>query len=68
MMKAPTYRPRGKRRNGKRRLLFAMVVGMAILLSQLAGWAQEPQTLDGIAAVINEEIITIGEVREAMAF
>ena len=33
-----------------------------------AGWAQEPQTLDGIAAVVNEGIITIGEVREAMAF
>ena len=31
------------------------------------GWAQEAQVLDGIAAVVNDEIITIGEVREVMA-
>lgn len=31
------------------------------------GWAQTPQLLDGIAAVINDEIITISEVHETMA-
>ena len=45
-----------------------MAVCLLVLLSQSAGWAQEVRTLDGIAAVVNEEIITIGEVREAMAF
>ena len=41
---------------------------LAIFLCLPVTWAQEVQTLDGIAAVVNEEIITIGEVREAMAF
>jgi peptidyl-prolyl cis-trans isomerase SurA len=41
---------------------------VAMFLCQPGSWAQEVQTLDGIAAVVNEEIITIGEVREAMAF
>ena len=31
------------------------------------GWVQAAQLLDGIAAVVNDEIITIGEVQEAMA-
>ncbi|MBM3224022.1 MAG: hypothetical protein FJZ47_09500 [Candidatus Tectomicrobia bacterium] len=30
-------------------------------------WAQKAQMLDGIAAVVNEEIITISDVRDAMA-
>jgi peptidyl-prolyl cis-trans isomerase SurA len=30
-------------------------------------WAQTPQVLDGIAAVVNDEMVTIGEVNEAMA-
>ena len=48
--------------------LLAVAVCLAVACSAPAGWAQEPQTLDGIAAVVNEGIITIGEVREAMAF
>ena len=68
MMKNSMYRPRGQRRNGRRRLLLAAAVYALFLLNLPAGWAQAPQTLDGIAAVVNEEIITIGEVREAMAF
>ena len=48
----------------------AVIVGVAVLLLLLGapGWTQELRTLDGIAAVVNEEIITINEVREAMAF
>ena len=68
MMRNPRHRPHGQRRKGRRCVLLATAVGMVILLSQPAGWAQGVQTLDGIAAVVNEEIITIGEVREAMAF
>jgi parvulin-like peptidyl-prolyl isomerase len=30
-------------------------------------WAEAAQVLDGIAAVVNEEIVTISEVRDAMA-
>lgn len=46
----------------------AVIVGVAVLLLGAPGWTQELRTLDGIAAVVNEEIITINEVREAMAF
>ena len=53
--------------SGTLRALLAAVC-LLVFLSQPAGWAQEARTLDGIAAVVNEEIITIGEVREAMAF
>ena len=52
---------------GLRALLVASFC-LAMLFCRPASWAQEVQTLDGIAAVVNEEIITIGEVREAMAF
>ncbi|MDE0207508.1 MAG: peptidylprolyl isomerase [Candidatus Tectomicrobia bacterium] len=57
---------RNEVRRGPRALL-AVVSCLAVFLCRPAGWAQEAQTLDGIAAVVNEEIITIGEVREAMA-
>ena len=67
-MSNPTHKPHGNKANGKWRLLLAAAVCLLALLSRPAGWAQEPQTLDGIAAVVNEEIITISEVREAMAF
>lgn len=53
---------------GGLRVLLAAAVCVLILLGRQAGWAQETQTLDGIAAVVNEEIITISEVRGAMAF
>lgn len=55
-------------RSGRLRLLPAAAFCLLILLSQPASWAQEASLLDGIAAVVNEEIITISEVREAMAF
>ena len=54
--------------NGGVRALVATAFCLATLLHQSTSWAQEAQPLDGIAAVVNEEIITIGEVREAMAF
>ena len=54
--------------NGGVRALLAAAICLTVILCQPTGWAQEAQTLDGIAAVVNEEIITIGEVREAMAF
>ena len=53
---------------GRLRVLLVSAVCAVMLLSRPAGWAQEAQTLDGIAAVVNEGIITISEVREAMAF
>ncbi len=62
------HKPNGVNISGRLRVLVTAAVCMTMLLSQLAGWAQEAQTLDGIAAVVNDEIITIGEVREAMAF
>ena len=54
--------------NGGVCALLAAAICLTVILCQPTGWAQEAQTLDGIAAVVNEEIITIGEVREAMAF
>lgn len=62
------HNPHGDERHGRPRVLLAAAVCVTLLLNALAGWAQELQTLDGIAAVVNDEIITIGEVREAMAF
>jgi parvulin-like peptidyl-prolyl isomerase len=49
--------------------LTCCLLATALLASAgaLPGWAQEAQVLDGIAAVVNDEIITIGEVREVMA-
>lgn len=35
--------------------------------SKRLGWTQTEQLLDGIAAIVNDEIITISEVREAIA-
>jgi len=43
-----------------------MLVGVLRPGSALV-WAQKAQMLDGIAAVVNEEIITISDVRDAMA-
>ena len=67
-MSNAVHKPRGNETNGLLRVLLTAAVCMLILPNGPAGWAQEAQTLDGIAAVVNEEIITIGEVREAMAF
>ena len=67
-MRNDIHKPHGEEVNVRLRVLLMAAVGMLMLLSGPAGWAQEAQTLDGIAAVVNEEIITIGEVREAMAF
>ena len=61
-------KPLADEANGGVRALLAAALCLAMFLCQPTGWAQEAQTLDGIAAVVNEEIITIGEVREAMAF
>ena len=61
-------KPRGDEISGLLRLLPTAAVCLLTLLNGPAGWAQAVRTLDGIAAVVNEEIITIGEVREAMAF
>lgn len=50
---------------------FVLVLPLALLVlgwhGWPVGWAQAAQLLDGIAAVVNDEIITIGEVQEAMA-
>lgn len=47
-------------------------VGVLALLLGPSGvwrvWAQQTQLIDGIAAIVNDEIITITEVREAMGF
>ena len=61
-------KPLADEANGGVRAVLAAAVCLAMLLCQPTGWAQGTLTLDGIAAVVNEEIITIGEVREAMAF
>ena len=63
-----TRAPLGDEMNGGVCALLAAAFCVAMLLFMPTSWAQEAQTLDGIAAVVNEEIITIGEVREAMAF
>ena len=62
------HRPHGDKVNDRLRALLATAFCVAMFLCQPASWAQEVQTLDGIAAVVNEEIITISEVRGAMAF
>lgn len=54
---------------GRRRWLMRCLGVCAILLGS-AGvsrpWAQSAQLVDGIAAIVNDDIITITEVREAM--
>jgi parvulin-like peptidyl-prolyl isomerase len=50
----------------------AFWLGMSLVLLFIAGhgrlgWAQEGQLIDGIAAVVNNEVITISEVHDAMA-
>jgi peptidyl-prolyl cis-trans isomerase SurA len=67
-MNSQMHKPTGGDISGRLRILLAAAVCAMMLLGSPAGWAQEAQTLDGIAAVVNEEIITISEVREAMAF
>ena len=67
-MNDDTRRRRRAEAQGGLGALLAVAVCLAAACCAPAGWAQEPQTLDGIAAVVNEGIITIGEVREAMAF
>jgi peptidyl-prolyl cis-trans isomerase SurA len=50
-----------------------VVLGGGLLALVLAGWppalgrAQTPQVLDGIAAVVNDDIVTISEVRDTVA-
>src|SRR5262244_1697706 len=48
----------------------AVCLGMCALVGGHAGasltWAQNMQLVDGIAAIVNDDIITITEVREAM--
>jgi parvulin-like peptidyl-prolyl isomerase len=61
-------KPQADKLDARLRVVMVAAVCALAVLSGLASWAQEAQTLDGIAAVVNEEIITIGEVREAMAF
>ena len=67
-MRNDLHKPHGEEVNGRLRVFLAAAVGMLILLSGPLGWTQDALTLDGIAAVVNEDIITISEVREAMAF
>jgi parvulin-like peptidyl-prolyl isomerase len=46
------------------------LTGLVILAVQSGGalaWAQRTQLVDGVAAIINDEIITITDVRDAMA-
>lgn len=47
----------------------AVLVVLVLVLASGAppGWTQDGQLIDGIAAVVNDDIITISEVREAMA-
>ncbi|MBF8299583.1 MAG: hypothetical protein HW397_632 [Dehalococcoidia bacterium] len=51
------------------RLLWCL--GVLIILGRPDGvslsWAQPAQLMDGIAAIVHDEIITITDVREAMA-
>ena len=49
-----------------------LLVGLMLVVSLGVGagrnvWAQTDQIVDGIAAVVNDEIVTISEVRETMA-
>ena len=67
-MRNDLHKPHGEEVNGRLRVFLAAAVGMLILLSGPLGWTQDALTLDGIAAVVNEDIITISEVRQAMAF
>lgn len=52
------------------RYWLAVCLGVLVILVGHAGmsltWAQNTQLVDGIAAIVNEDIITITEVREAM--
>lgn len=51
-----------------RRIAFVALVMLRLLdgYDSRLGWAQTTQLLDGIAAVVNDDMITISEVRETM--
>jgi peptidyl-prolyl cis-trans isomerase SurA len=54
---------------GWRHWLAVCLGGLAMLVGYSDGsltWAQNTQVVDGIAAIVNDDIITISEVREAM--
>ena len=57
-------------RAGVWRRWLGLCLGVLVLLSGRYGvclvWAQNTQLVDGIAAIVNDEIITITDVREAM--
>ena len=57
-------------RGWRRRYWLGWCLGVLVLLSGHTGvsrtWAQNTPLVDGIAAIVNDEIITITEVREAM--
>ena len=59
-------------RAGRGRRWLGVCLGvLALLVGPYAAslaWAQQTQLVDGIAAIVNDEIITITEVREAMGF
>ena len=67
-MNDDTRKCRRRELPGRLGALLTMAFCLAVAWSAPASWGQDAQTLDGIAAVVNEGIITIGEVREAMAF
>ena len=67
-MNDDTRKCRRRELPGRLGALLTMAFCLAVTWSAPASWGQDAQTLDGIAAVVNEGIITIGEVREAMAF
>ena len=60
----------GQARDGGRRHWLLWCLGVLVILGGPDGvpqtWAQKTQLMDGIAAIVNDEIITITEVREAM--
>ena len=47
--------------------LLLSVLSAVMVFAWYGVWAEAAQVLDGIAAVVNEEIVTISEVRDAMA-
>jgi peptidyl-prolyl cis-trans isomerase SurA len=58
-----------RQKNGPRAFWpgMSLVVLLCVAGHGRLGWAQGGQLIDGLAAVVNDEVITISEVREAMA-
>lgn len=60
------WKPQGHVRDTRRRLGVVLLLVLLAAAITRPGWVYAEQLLDGIAAVVNDDIVTISEVRETI--